>query len=109
ERRARALRSGPRRGPRLGGEIDALNEPRAPLVSFAPRGGRAAGASLPPPRTIGGRAERAMPELAARESVNPIAVKYVNRLSDHLFVLARALNDGGKRDVLWQPGATRAD
>jgi len=53
------------------------------------------------------RAERLMCELAENESVNPEAVKYANRLSDHLFVLARHVNDGGRKDVLWQPGANR--
>jgi len=53
------------------------------------------------------RLEREMTALAVRETVNPVAIRYVNRLSDHLFVLARALNDNGAKDVLWQPGATR--
>jgi cob(I)alamin adenosyltransferase len=53
------------------------------------------------------RAERLTTELAAREPVNPIAIRYLNRLSDHLFVLARYLNDKGTADVLWVPGATR--
>jgi cob(I)alamin adenosyltransferase len=48
-----------------------------------------------------------MTELAAHEAINPVAVKYANRLSDHLFVLARHLNDGGKSDVLWVPGKNR--
>ena len=58
-------------------------------------------------RTVVRRAERLMCELGENESVNPEAVKYANRLSDHLFVLARHVNDGGKKDVLWQPGANR--
>jgi cob(I)alamin adenosyltransferase len=53
------------------------------------------------------RAERLTTELAAREPVNPVAIRYLNRLSDHLFVLARHLNDRGKLDVLWVPGGTR--
>ena len=48
-----------------------------------------------------------MTELATGQPVNPLAVKYANRLSDHLFVLARFVNDGGRADVLWQPGANR--
>ena len=48
-----------------------------------------------------------MTELAANETINPDALKYINRLSDHLFVLARALNDGGAADILWEPGQTR--
>jgi len=53
------------------------------------------------------RAERAMAALAAAEPVNPAALAYINRLSDWLFVLARAVNDGGRADVLWVPGASR--
>jgi cob(I)alamin adenosyltransferase len=53
------------------------------------------------------RAERLATELAAQAPVNPIAIRYLNRLSDHLFVLARHLNDRGKADVLWVPGAHR--
>jgi cob(I)alamin adenosyltransferase len=53
------------------------------------------------------RAERAITALAVHEPVNPVAVKYVNRLSDHLFVLSRTLNDHGRGDVLWRPGANR--
>ena len=48
-----------------------------------------------------------MCELGETQDVNPDAIKYINRLSDHLFVMARHLNDGGKRDVLWKPGANR--
>jgi cob(I)alamin adenosyltransferase len=53
------------------------------------------------------RAERLTTELASREPISPIAVQYLNRLSDHLFVLARYLNDEGAADVLWVPGANR--
>ncbi|MBT4626630.1 MAG: ATP:cob(I)alamin adenosyltransferase, partial [Rhodospirillales bacterium] len=56
-------------------------------------------------RCVARRAERLMTELATTESVNPAAIKYMNRLSDHLFVLARHTNDDGRDDVLWQPGA----
>ena len=48
-----------------------------------------------------------MTELATREAVNPVAIQFINRLSDHLFVLGRHLNDDGGRDVLWRPGANR--
>ena len=58
-------------------------------------------------RTVSRRAERLMVELAANEAVNPAAMCYANRLSDHLFVLARWLNDKGQGDVLWVPGANR--
>jgi cob(I)alamin adenosyltransferase len=53
------------------------------------------------------RAERLVSELAGAEPVNPEALKYLNRLSDHLFVLSRRVNDGGTLDVLWVPGANR--
>jgi cob(I)alamin adenosyltransferase len=53
------------------------------------------------------RAERLVSQLAQVESINPEALKYLNRLSDHLFVLGRRLNDSGARDVLWRPGANR--
>jgi len=92
---------------RLEREIDRLNAGLAPLDSFVLPGGLPAAASLHLARTIVRRAERAMTELALGQSVNPLAVKYVNRLSDHLFVLARFVNDGGRADVLWQPGANR--
>jgi len=94
---------------RLEREIDAMNAHLAPLNSFVLPGGTAAAAYLHLARTIVRRAEREMTALDTREKVNPIAIKYVNRLSDHLFVLARALNDNGAKDVLWQPGATRSE
>jgi cob(I)alamin adenosyltransferase len=93
---------------RLEHEIDAMNAALAPLSSFVLPGGTAAAAHLHLARTIIRRAEREMTALAIREKVNPIAIRYVNRLSDHLFVLARALNDNGAKDVLWLPGATRS-
>lgn len=92
---------------RLEAEIDAMNADLAPLKSFILPGGRAAAAHLHYARTVARRAERLITELAGVEAINPEAVKYVNRLSDHLFVLARRLNDGGRADVLWVPGATR--
>src|SRR5262249_4726812 len=92
---------------RLEREIDGMNAGLAPLNSFVLPGGTAAAAHLHLARTIVRRAEREMTALAVREKVNPLAIKYINRLSDHLFVLARALNDNGAKDVLWQPGATR--
>ncbi|MEQ9682440.1 MAG: cob(I)yrinic acid a,c-diamide adenosyltransferase, partial [Rhodospirillales bacterium] len=92
---------------RLEAEIDAMNEDLEPLKSFILPGGRAAAAHLHHARTVARRAERLITELAGAEAVNAEAVKYVNRLSDHLFVLARRLNDGGRADVLWVPGATR--
>jgi cob(I)alamin adenosyltransferase len=92
---------------RLEGEIDALNADLAPLTSFVLPGGTAASAYLHLARTIVRRAERQAVALTAGDSINPLIVTYLNRLSDHLFVLARALNDGGKGDVLWIPGANR--
>ena len=92
---------------RLEREIDAMNADLAPLNSFVLPGGSAAAAQLHLARTIARRAEREITALATRETVNPIAIKYINRLSDHLFVLARVLNDNGAKDVLWRPGANR--
>jgi len=92
---------------RLEKEIDTLNEKLEPLTSFVLPGGTAASAHLHHARTVSRRAERLIVALSEREEVNPAAVQYMNRLSDHLFVLARALNDGGRSDVLWKPGATR--
>jgi cob(I)alamin adenosyltransferase len=92
---------------RLEREIDAMNARLAPLNSFVLPGGSPAAAHLHLARTIVRRAEREITALAAREPVNPAAIRYINRLSDHLFVAARAANGWGARDVLWQPGATR--
>ena len=92
---------------RLEREIDALNERLAPLNSFVLPGGTPAAAYLHLARTLARRAEREMTALAAREALNPEAVRYINRLSDLLFVLARHANDDGARDVLWVPGANR--
>ncbi len=92
---------------RLEHEIDAMNATLRPLNSFILPGGSAAAAYLHLARTITRRAERLVGELAAAERVNPEALKYLNRLSDHLFVLGRRLNDNGACDVLWVPGATR--
>jgi cob(I)alamin adenosyltransferase len=92
---------------RLEREIDAMNAKLAPLNSFVLPGGTPAAAYLHQARTIVRRAEREMTALATREPVNPAAIRYANRLSDHLFVAARAANDWGQRDVLWQPGANR--
>lgn len=92
---------------RLEREIDELNADIPPLRSFILPGGSAASAWLHLARTVTRRAERLMTELASAEPVNPAAVRYVNRLSDHLFVLARHLNDKGQNDVLWVPGQNR--
>jgi len=91
---------------RLESEIDRVNADLAPLKSFVLPGGTPAAAHLHLARTVARRAEREMTALAESEPVNPEAVRYINRLSDLLFVLARALNDGGAQDVLWEPGKT---
>jgi cob(I)alamin adenosyltransferase len=92
---------------RLEREIDAMNAKLKPLDSFILPGGTPAAAHLHLARTVARRAERLMTELATREAINPLAIAYINRLSDHLFVLARHLNDDGARDVLWVPGKNR--
>ena len=92
---------------RLESEIDAMNAELTPLTSFVLPGGTAASAHLHLARTIVRRAERLMVELAASEPLSAEALRYINRLSDHLFVAARYLNDKGAGDVLWTPGATR--
>jgi cob(I)alamin adenosyltransferase len=104
---ADALRIQPRQVQRLEAEIDDLNAALEPLESFVLPGGRPAAAYLHQARTVVRRAERLITELASREPVNPVALQYLNRLSDHLFVLARHLNDRGAADVLWVPGANR--
>src|SRR5690349_2933978 len=106
-RAAGALRILPAQVERLEREIDALNAELAPLSSFVLPGGTACAAHLHLARTVVRRAERLLCELQAREAVNAEALKYLNRLSDHLFVLSRHVNDKGAGDVLWQPGATR--
>lgn len=92
---------------RLEAEIDAMNAALAPLTSFVLPGGAPLAAHLHLGRAVARRAEREMVALAARESVNPEALRYINRLSDHLFVMARQANDGGAGDVLWIPGKGR--
>ena len=92
---------------RLEAEIDVINEPLDPLTSFVLPGGTAASAYLHVARTIVRRAERLTTALMEAEPINTPAVIYLNRLSDHLFVLARQQNDGGAADVLWVPGANR--
>jgi cob(I)alamin adenosyltransferase len=106
-RAAGALRIQASQVARLEREIDALNAALKPLDSFVLPGGTACAAHLHLARTIARRAERLIAELAEREPVNPEALKYINRVSDHLFVLGRHVNDKGARDVLWTPGANR--
>ena len=92
---------------RLEEEIDQLNAYLSPLTSFVLPGGVPAAAHLHLARTISRRAERLTVELARREKVGAPALKYLNRLSDFLFVAARFANDKGTKDVLWVPGANR--
>ncbi|UWP89346.1 cob(I)yrinic acid a,c-diamide adenosyltransferase [Aliiroseovarius crassostreae] len=92
---------------RLEAEIDVMNKALDPLRSFILPGGSPLAAHLHMVRTVSRRAERLATELASVEDVNPVAVKYLNRLSDWCFVAARMANDGGKADVLWVPGANR--
>jgi len=92
---------------RLEGEVETLNIGVAPLTSFVLPGGSRAAAALHVCRTVARRAERTLVELAARETLNPDAVRFVNRLSDFFFVAARRANGNGTRDVLWVPGQNR--
>ncbi len=91
---------------RLESEIDTVNEPIAPLTSFVLPGGSDAASRIHLARAIARRAERTATALAEAEPVNRFALHYLNRLSDLLFVAARAENDGGNSDVLWVPGLT---
>lgn len=90
---------------RLETEIDEMNADLNPLTSFILPGGTALSAWLHLGRTVARRAERRMTELAVEEPVNEASMQYINRLSDHLFVLARKMNDNGSQDVLWVPGS----
>lgn len=92
---------------RLEHEIDAMNAKLQPLTSFVLPGGSAGAAWLHLARTTCRRAERLMVRLKAVEPVNPAALRYINRLSDHFFVLSRFCNSCGETDVLWVPGAHR--
>ena len=91
----------------LEASMDALNEALDPLTSFILPGGTEAAARLHVARAAARRAERAVVALAAEAPVNMQALAYINRLSDWLFVLARAVNAGGAGDVLWVPGGSR--
>jgi cob(I)alamin adenosyltransferase len=94
---------------RLEAEIDEMNSELKPLKSFVLPGGSPASAALHLARTVSRRAEREMVALAAQENepVSPAALKYINRLSDFLFVASRYVNDRGRSDVLWVPGQNR--
>jgi len=92
---------------RLEREIDLMNQALKPLESFVLPGGTPAAAYLHLARTVARRAERLIVELAQEEQISPVAIRYINRLSDHFFVASRLANDGGTKDVLWVPGANR--
>jgi len=92
---------------RLETEVEAMNAALPRLTSFILPGGTSGAAHAHMARTIARRAERAVVRLTTEEPVTPALVRYLNRLSDHLFVLARVLNDNGAGDVLWIPGNNR--
>ncbi len=92
---------------RLETEIDRMNEDLEPLRSFILPGGNPASGSVHLARAVARRAERRVVAASRASSLNPLARIYLNRLSDHLFVLARWLARERGGDVLWQPGATR--
>lgn len=92
---------------RLEQEIDNFNITLKPLESFILPGGVPAAAHLHLARTVVRRAERLIAELMQSRSINPQILAYLNRLSDHLFVLARHLNDKGEGDELWHPAGSR--
>ncbi len=94
---------------RIEADIDALNARLQPLRSFVLPGGSPAAAALHLARTVARRAERLMVKLAdvEGEKVNPEGIRYINRVSDLLFVAARVVNDNGSTDVLWVPGQNR--
>jgi cob(I)alamin adenosyltransferase len=102
-----ALRIVPEQVERLEREIDAMNADLSPLTSFILPGGAPGVAALHLARSIVRRAERWTVALGGEEAINPHALAYLNRLSDHLFVAARHVAAAGGGDVLWKPGATR--
>ncbi len=107
EAAGQALRMTPDQATRLETEIDAMNAELEPLNSFVLPGGCPGAAHLHHARTVIRRAERLMAALAESETVGAAALAYANRLSDHLFVLARWVNRQADGDVLWVPGANR--
>ena len=87
--------------------IDSVNEQLDPLTSFILPGGSEAAAAMHLARAISRRAERALVSAASNEAVNPLAVTYLNRLSDYLFVLCLLINKDRGGDILWVPGGSR--
>ena len=102
-----ALRIVPGQIARLEDEIDAMNDNLDALKSFILPGGTDAAARLHLARAVTRRAERAAVAANAERDLNPLALNYLNRLSDHLFVMTRHINAAAGGDVLWKPGATR--
>lgn len=102
-----ALRIVPGQIARLEDEIDAMNDGLEALKSFILPGGTEAAARLHLARAVTRRAERAAVAAGQTRKLNPLALNYLNRLSDHLFVLTRHLNAAAGGDILWKPGATR--
>jgi len=102
-----ALRIVPSQIARLEDEIDGMNDALGALRSFILPGGTEAAARLHLARAVTRRAERAAVAAGATRDLNPIALNYLNRLSDHLFVLTRHINAAAGGDILWKPGATR--
>jgi len=92
---------------RLEAEIDTMNEGMAPLNSFILPGGSALGTALHIARSVSRRAERTAITASRDVAINPLALAYLNRLSDWLFVASRYANDHGANDILWVPGASR--
>ena len=92
---------------RLEAEIVTMNAKLTPLDSFVLPGGSAAAAHAHVARTVVRRAERLVVSLAREDAVNPAVIRFLNRLSDHLFILGRVLNENGAADVKWIPGANR--
>ena len=93
---------------RLENEIDEMNSNLNPLQSFILPGGTMESAYLHLARTVARKAERLIISLSKKEEINPVAIKYINRLSDHLFVIARLVNKQNKKDdILWVPGKSR--
>ena len=103
------LRIVPEQVERLEREIDAMNEALEPLRSFILPGGEGGAAQLHLARAVVRRAERSAVAAAASVPISPLALSYINRLSDHLFVLARLVAKETGGDILWAPGATRGD
>jgi cob(I)alamin adenosyltransferase len=101
------LRLGDAPSARLEAEVSAMNAALPPLTSFILPGGTIAAAHAHLARTASRRAERAVVQLGSEADVNPAVIRYLNRLSDHLFVLGRVLNGAGRADLLWVPGANR--